>query len=196
MNTKDEALELTQIDFGGDCDTPPEPWSAIWVAWNSEDGFSFWKHQNQASLWSATDSNQWPVQYAMQKAQPAPEQYTALEQALTRLQKRYAELEAKVAAQPVPVQEPVLWMGPTKIADLCDADDFVRNFSYEQGGVFQTPLYTAPPAANKPWVGLTDEEANAIIKTNWGEMKGGPLVLNQRYIRSIEAKLKEKNSKG
>jgi hypothetical protein len=32
--------------------------------------------------------------------QPAPEQYTALEQALTRLQKRYGELEAKVAAQP------------------------------------------------------------------------------------------------
>jgi hypothetical protein len=44
-----------------------------------------------------------------------------------------------------------------------------------------------------PWIGLTDDEANAIIKTNWGEMKGGPLVLNQRYIRSIEAKLKEKN---
>ena len=36
-------------------------------------------------------------------AQPAPEQYTALEQALTRLQKRYAELEAKAAAQPAPV---------------------------------------------------------------------------------------------
>ncbi len=32
-------------------------------------------------------------------AQLAPEQYTALEQALTRLQKRYAELEAKIAAQ-------------------------------------------------------------------------------------------------
>jgi hypothetical protein len=30
-------------------------------------------------------------------AQPAPEQYTALEQALTRLQKRYGELEAKAA---------------------------------------------------------------------------------------------------
>jgi hypothetical protein len=71
MNTKNEALELTQIDFGGDCDTPPEPWSAIWVAWNSEDGFTFWKHQNQAALWSAADSNEWPVQYAMQKAQPA-----------------------------------------------------------------------------------------------------------------------------
>jgi hypothetical protein len=32
-------------------------------------------------------------------AQPATEKYTALEQALTRLQKRYAELEAKIAAQ-------------------------------------------------------------------------------------------------
>jgi hypothetical protein len=32
-------------------------------------------------------------------AQPAPEDYTALEQALSRLQKRYGELEAKVAAQ-------------------------------------------------------------------------------------------------
>jgi hypothetical protein len=64
--------DLTQQDFGGDCDTPPEPWSAIWVAWNSEDGFTFWKHQNQAALWSAADSNEWPVQYAMQKAQPAP----------------------------------------------------------------------------------------------------------------------------
>lgn len=59
--------DLTQIDFGGDCDTPPEPWSAIWVAWNSEDGFTFWDNEKQASLWSATDSNEWPVQYAMQK---------------------------------------------------------------------------------------------------------------------------------
>jgi hypothetical protein len=38
-------------------------------------------------------------------AQPAPEQYTALEQALTRLQKRYAELEAKSAAQRQPLTE-------------------------------------------------------------------------------------------
>jgi hypothetical protein len=63
--------ELTKQDFGGDCDTPPEPWSAIWVAWNSEDGFTFWNNEKQAALWSAADSNEWPVQYAMQKAQPA-----------------------------------------------------------------------------------------------------------------------------
>jgi len=72
MNDKDEALELTQIDFGGDCDTPPEPWSAIWVAWNSEDGFTFWDNEKQAALWSAANSNAWPVQFAMQKSQPAP----------------------------------------------------------------------------------------------------------------------------
>jgi hypothetical protein len=43
--------------------------------------------------------------YTTPPEQPAPEQYTALEQALTRLQKRYAELEAKFAAQPAPVQQ-------------------------------------------------------------------------------------------
>jgi hypothetical protein len=66
--------ELTKQEFGGDCDTPPEPWSAIWAAWNSEDGFTFWNNEKQAALWSAADSNEWPVQYAMQKAPPAPVQ--------------------------------------------------------------------------------------------------------------------------
>ena len=45
----------------------------------------------------------------------------------------------------------------------------------------------------RQWVGLTDEEVDAAIKSNWGEMKGGPLVLNRTYVRAIEAKLKEKN---
>ena len=42
------------------------------------------------------------------------------------------------------------------------------------------PLYTAPP--KREWVGLTDEEVDA-----WG-----PLI--QPIVRSIEAKLKEKNT--
>jgi hypothetical protein len=48
------------------------------------------------------DVSEWlqDMAYTTPPAQPAPEQYAALEQALTRLQKRYAELEAKVAAQP------------------------------------------------------------------------------------------------
>jgi hypothetical protein len=58
-------------------------------------------------------------------AQPTPEQYTALEQALTRLQKRYAELEAKVAAQ----QEPVAWVGLEK-SDMPDGEDPVFDHPY------------------------------------------------------------------
>jgi hypothetical protein len=51
----------------------------------------------------AADAKKW-AQIAIGRitrvlVKPAPEQYTALEQALTRLQKRYGELEAKVAAQ-------------------------------------------------------------------------------------------------
>jgi hypothetical protein len=53
--------------------------------------------------------------YTTPPAQPSPEQYTALEQALTRLQKRYAELEAKAAAKPaVPEGWKMVPVEPTK----------------------------------------------------------------------------------
>jgi hypothetical protein len=87
--------------------------------------------------------------------------------------------------QPEPVQEPVLWMGPTKISDICDQDDFVRNFSYEQGGFFQIPLYTTPPAQPAAWVGLTDEEVMQTMHEEWLAMFD--------FARLIEAKLREKN---
>jgi hypothetical protein len=73
---------------------------------------------------------------AIQKAQKEPSQYTALEQALTRLQKRYGELEAKVAAQPAPVQEPV--------GRVCfEGDEVVWTDEPPESG---TLLYTTPPA--------------------------------------------------
>ena len=86
-------------------------------------------------------------------AQPTPEQYAALEQALTRLQKRYGELEAKVAAQPAPVK------------------------TYHDGKPW--------PIAPKPWVGLTDEEAQWIYDN--GRTPAGMMEM-------VEAKLKEKNT--
>jgi hypothetical protein len=49
-------------------------------------------------------------------------------------------------------------------------------------------------AKKREFVGLTDEEINKIVVAYWGEMKGGPLVMNRKYARAIEAKLKEKNS--
>ena len=48
-----------------------------------------------------------------------------------------------------------------------------------------TPLYTAPPKSK--WVGLTDEEVDALL---WKLSLGAV----DEDVRTIEAKLKEKNS--
>ena len=50
----------------------------------------------------------------------------------------------------------------------------------------EQPLYTAPP--KREWVGLTDEEVEILIKTAWNEEQAFA-----GFVRSIEAKLKEKN---
>jgi hypothetical protein len=46
-----------------------------------------------------------------------------------------------------------------------------------------------PPAAQKPWVGLTDEE----IQTAWDEVMDGAVFTRREVYEAIEAKLKEKN---
>ena len=54
-----------------------------------------------------------------------------------------------------------------------------------------TLLYTAPP--KREWVGLTDEEIDGIYKTHhdqYGKCQTGGF----EYERTIEAKLKEKNT--
>jgi hypothetical protein len=88
-----------------------------------------------------------PLYTHPQPAQQKAEGQYALEQALTRLQKRYSELEAKVAAQ----------------SNQC------ANF------------------AQSEWVGLTDEEMQDCLN-------GLPTQTIDVYARSIEAKLKEKNT--
>ena len=47
-------------------------------------------------------------------------------------------------------------------------------------------LYTTPQPAQKPWVGLTDDEMNEI----WADQKR----TGESITRAIEAKLKEKNT--
>jgi hypothetical protein len=49
-----------------------------------------------------------------------------------------------------------------------------------------TPLYTTPPAAQRQWVGLTDEEIEKLTV----ELRDIPVTL----AFAIEAKLKEKNT--
>jgi hypothetical protein len=97
------ALEHADMKAKWDRPTPPAAQPApvqepVADAWMHKDG-----RLTDAKAKTARVENfhGWrPLAFIASAAQPAPEQYTALEQALTRLQKRYGELEAKVAAQP------------------------------------------------------------------------------------------------
>jgi hypothetical protein len=81
----------------------------------------------------------------------------------------------KNAAQPAKVQEPVVRWDSDGWGDL-----LVDNLP--DG----TLLYTTPPAAQRPWVGLTDAEVMQTMSGDW---------TSQFYFaRAIEAKLKEKNT--
>ena len=73
-------------------------------------------------------------------------------------------------------QKPVAWMD--EYGDVLSAD-FV-----DGNGLRNIPLYTAPP--QREWVGLTDDEYQAILK----EHDGAGLLA---FYNLIEAKLREKN---
>jgi hypothetical protein len=91
--------------------------------------------------------------------------------------------------------EPVAWLykddwGRTKIA-------FSKETANEWGTEVQ-PLYTAPPAAQRPvaephkWVGLTDEDVDECYES----VMFNPDIEPTRVLvyQTIEAKLKEKNT--
>ena len=88
-------------------------------------------------------------------------------------------------AQPAPVKEPVAWgIIASNTGRICqvelDADEIEGH-----NPKHIVPLYTTPPAANRPWVGLTNEEIGYI----WAQNQTN----SNRFARAIEAKLKEKN---
>ena len=100
-----------------------------------------------------------------------------------------AEVERLREALAQPEQEPVAyyhprsgfyWAKPTSIFAPTSVD------------VERLPLYTAPPAAQRPWVGLTDEEF--IDAWHWGgcnpHIEGAHFKALYYYF---EAKLKERN---
>jgi hypothetical protein len=89
------------------------------------------------------------------------------------------------AAQPAPVQEPVAWMQSDEVHISLWKDDY-----------HTIPLYTTPPAAQRPWVGLTDRDAGEVIdyvhtNSRYGHHHTGFWM---DFYRAIEAKLKEKNT--
>jgi hypothetical protein len=86
-----------------------------------------------------------------------------------------------------PVQEPVAWRWKNN-----GEDKWLNEYTYlDRGGPDCPeecePLYTTPPAAQRQWVGLTDEEISACDPQEefWGL---------HEVVRRAEAKLKQKNT--
>jgi len=64
----------------------------------------------------------------------------------------------------------------------------ITNFDVTWNEVLEagTLLYTTPQPAQKPWVGLTDDEVEIIVENR--------RAAHWEFIRQVEAKLKEKNT--
>ena len=92
------------------------------------------------------------------------------EDVITALRERLAQ----------PEQEPVVWMYQDKSTHEVRFQKHMRGF-VDHGATYETPLYTTPPP--REWVGLTDED---MVMCESEE--------DVRFVRAIEAKLKEKNS--
>jgi hypothetical protein len=87
-------------------------------------------------------------------------------------------------ARSAPVQEPVAWPIDEDVAKRIAEKQFV---SYEVVQLIARAILATPPAAQRQWVGLTDERRKAI----YDECQGLDVM---KAISQTEAKLKEKNN--
>jgi hypothetical protein len=111
--------------------------------------------------------------------QAAQQALEALESGLA-FDKNAAVLQNLRTALEQPEQEPVGW--------VCYGAPGKRDIDFEEADINGLPigtnLYTTPPAAQRPWQGLTDEERNSLWRNN------APTPL----MKAIEAALKERNT--
>jgi hypothetical protein len=95
--------------------------------------------------------------------------------------------------QPAPtVQETVAWIRGSGLEMLkLENGGHATVYASEGMSNHSQPLYTTPPAAQRQWVGLTDEEITELEETT-------TCLANESWLRNltraIEAKLKEKNT--
>jgi hypothetical protein len=106
-------------------------------------------------------------------------QVEILSDALAKSRREVAALKA--VQEPVAVME--LYASGWDLIESVDLD-------WLQTLPFGTKLYATPPAAQRQWVGLTDEE----IQTAWDSVMDGAVFTRKEVYKAIEAKLKEMNA--
>jgi hypothetical protein len=93
--------------------------------------------------------------------------------------------EALAAARELKALKPVAWMLP-------EYGDVLPASQADGTGIYNIPLYTAPP--RKPWVGLTDEERNEMRSIVQGHTKIDAPTYGLTLQYATEEVLKEKNN--
>lgn len=98
-----------------------------------------------------------------------------------------AILDAAIAAEP----QPAVWMQSDHlnafISHACGSDSMLARCSHRQLMPDYQPLFTAPVAAQREWVGLTDEEKREFWESQWH------VGTAMDFMDTYEAALKEKN---
>ena len=91
-------------------------------------------------------------------------------------------------ARSAPVQEPVAWMSASRFEELQKGFTVMTTLTKQRAFEDDVAIHTTPPAAQRQWVGLTNDEIN--------EFAAGCHLGNsvQGAIYKAEAKLKEKNT--
>ncbi|OBQ43529.1 MAG: hypothetical protein AN484_11965 [Aphanizomenon flos-aquae WA102] len=99
-----------------------------------------------------------------------------------------------------PEQEPVAWVEQSAIdwlsSDKRGPTAYVKSALFKRkDGLSTTPVYTTPPAAQRQWVSLTNEEiGKAAREAHISFCLGKHQTYEHALTRAVEVKLKDKNN--